>query len=415
MTHRRRSGPATHVTPVSLEGSADFGDAFHRLRVSQPVSLFEASHIYSAEPLIWVEKATSGGTSAHRPNESSVRLAVDATEDASIIRQSCAYLHYQPGRSHHITMTGTMQAPVTGITKRWGLYDNNNGIYLEQAGDGTISLVRRSNFTGTPVEERVPQTSWNWQQLLGNHNEHTLDPTKSWIFGIALQWLGVGTATCFFDIDRRIEIAHEFHHANEAAGVYMSMASLPVRYEIVADGVTAGGALDMICSEVHSQGGDFDPHAFSFAGGNQTTGRSVTSATAVPLVAIRHATDFNSIENRMQSFVDSARIFMTSSGNIHYEILYNPVIVGGSWAAVNSESGMEINVTGTSATGGIDIDEGWIGGAKGERTEVGALLNRMPMGLDVDGENPTVIAITAQALAGGTETVYGSMRWREVR
>lgn len=53
-------------------------DAFHRLRVSNPTTLFDTQFQYDLHPLLW-ETVTSGDASVfHNSNASCIRLVVEA-------------------------------------------------------------------------------------------------------------------------------------------------------------------------------------------------------------------------------------------------------------------------------------------------------------------------------------------------
>ena len=73
-------------------------DAFGRLRVSAPFTLFDSSHRYGDNGL-WATSTASGGASAHDANEGLINLNVDATNGSSVIRETVRVFAYQPGKS----------------------------------------------------------------------------------------------------------------------------------------------------------------------------------------------------------------------------------------------------------------------------------------------------------------------------
>ena len=80
-------------------------DAFHRVRVSNPFTIFQVSHNMGKQPMIMTEKLTNGGTSDYIPYESAVNLTTTITNGSSVIRQSRRYITSQPGKSLQILLT----------------------------------------------------------------------------------------------------------------------------------------------------------------------------------------------------------------------------------------------------------------------------------------------------------------------
>ncbi|KKL09753.1 hypothetical protein LCGC14_2562720, partial [marine sediment metagenome] len=70
-------------------------DAFDRLRVSNPVTLFDSQFQYDKQPFLWNEDLTNG-TATHLPNESAIDMVADANAEIAV-RQTRAYHRYQPG------------------------------------------------------------------------------------------------------------------------------------------------------------------------------------------------------------------------------------------------------------------------------------------------------------------------------
>ena len=109
-------------------------------------------------------------------------------------RQTFMRFNYQPGKSQLINMTFILDKSGggTGVQRRVGIFDDDNGIFLEDD-EGTIKAVIRSNATGTPVNTKVSQTSWNIDAMDGSGRSGiTIDWTKSQILTIDYEWLEAG-------------------------------------------------------------------------------------------------------------------------------------------------------------------------------------------------------------------------------
>ena len=172
-------------------------DAFGRQQVAQPFTLFDSSMV--GEDNGKFDTSTAGGASTtHNVNESSLSMTVAGTENDQAIRQSYRTFPYQPGKALEILNTFSMATAATGLRQRVGYFTTNNGVYFEQDGD-TIYMVLRSYVTGSIVETRVAQDSWNGDKLNGTGPSGiTLDITKSNIFYIDMEWLGVGSVRTGF-------------------------------------------------------------------------------------------------------------------------------------------------------------------------------------------------------------------------
>jgi hypothetical protein len=232
-------------------------DAFGRLRVSNPFTLFDSQNRYIDGDQFSNITAT-GGNVVYVANESSFNLNVSATSGSSVIRQSKTVQAYQPGKSLLILNTFAMATLKANCRQRVGYFTADNGIYFEAVGT-TLNLVIRSSTTGSVVEERIPQASWNGDRLNGaGASGITLDPTLTQIFWCDVEWLGVGNVRTGFVINGQFIVCHTFQHANQPGNttVYMTTATLNPRYEITNTGATSGAStMKQICSTVISEGG----------------------------------------------------------------------------------------------------------------------------------------------------------------
>jgi hypothetical protein len=165
-------------------------DAFGRLRVSQPVNVFDSTLEYTEKILQWNDYSTGTAQAAYSTNEPAVLLSV-SQGNAMYARQSKQYHRYQPGKSQLVLATflmddtGITQFPVD-VAQRVGYFDPQNGIFFEVDG-GVPAFVRRyTSLDGLVREERVVQN--DWQDPLKGYLPTlvTLDVTKVQIVMIDL-------------------------------------------------------------------------------------------------------------------------------------------------------------------------------------------------------------------------------------
>jgi hypothetical protein len=394
--------------------SADPGtDVFARTRVSDPVTILDATMIYDLAPNIWESVLTAGGEAVHLPAEASASMTVGTAGDA-IVRQSKRYTRYNPGKSHLVLTTGTFPAATAGITARIGYFDDNDGLFFQQASTG-MSINQRTSTSGSAVTTSVAQADWNLDKMDGTGiSGLTLDPTKANIYGWAIEWLGVGATLAFVVIDGAIWPVHRFGNANAKAGAYMRSATLPVRYELRS---TAGASsMKQICATVISEGGDAIASASSFAASNGITARSVAAIT--PLIAIRPSTTFNALTNRMTILPQDLDLYVGSAADnpVYWQLIRGGTVAGGAWGSAATTSGVLVNTTGTAITGGVTIAAGYDRPSTG-----GPVINLDNLGtsdlaltLDAAGSAAVELALVITPLTG-TVSAGAAITWLEMR
>lgn len=375
----------SNTNPIYVRGVSDTtffapwqSDAFGRLRVSEPFSLFDASFRYGDKPTIWNSATSGSGTAVYQSDTKVIAMSVSGIND-EVIRETRCVFQYQPGKSLLILNTFSMATLTSGLRQRVGYFGARNGIYFEADGE-TLNLVIRKDITGTvdDTTEKVPQSSWNGDRLNGTGGIHNLsgidlDPTITQIFWTDVEWLGVGSVRCGFIIDGVYYICHTFHHANNPTlslkTPYMATASLPIRYEIKATG-SASGTMNQICSSIISEGGYEPRSTLETVSMGVNTVTLVSKGTYYPLVSIRLAS------GRLDSIVRLAQLqslITTSSSspkNVYFQILRNPTLTGASWQ--NHASGtVQYDLSATSFTGGDVITTGYFSAST--RAQLGSI------------------------------------------
>lgn len=321
--------PGTDTNPIYTAFSDGEVDAFGRLRVSNPYTLFDSQARYANDNSFDTSTA-SGGTATFNTNQSSTAMSVTTTNGSSVVRQTYRYFPYQPGKGMLILATFCMGAGKTNLTQRAGYYDTNNGIFFQQVGT-TLGFAIRSNTTGSPVDTVVTQANWNGDKLDGTGTSGlTLDITKTQIFYTDLEWLGVGIVRVGFVIGGKYINCHTFYNANTTnTTVYMTTAVLPVRYEIFNTGTTASAStLTQICVSVISEGG-YEQQSQQYWVRTSTPTTVPTSNLFVPMASIR----LNS--SKLGSVVLPAQFatFPLSSANYEVIVCRNVGLTGASWVS----------------------------------------------------------------------------------
>lgn len=407
-------------------------DAFGRLRVSEVFTLADYSHIYGEE--VELLTATSGsGVKTLRANEASVRLTVGTGNGDYVVHQSRMHHHYMPGKSQLALMSFVFGAARTNTVKRVGLFGEEDGVYFQQAGDGTLQFVKRTSISGSVVDETpIPQSAWNVDKCDGTGaSGFDLEILNTQLFFCDYQWLGVGRLRVGFVHQGEFIVAHEFTHSNSLTTVYWRNPNIPIRCEVRNTGVAVGTTfMDQICSTVMSEGGYVESGVnFSSYAENIPLIKGAPGA-AKCLVAIKLKDTYQSLPNR--SIVRLTDLNILSDGSsIVFELWRLPSasanITGGAWVSANDDSVVQYNTTiGTAfnTTGGELFASGFVAAnnPSGKQASGGQSIadpvqaKRAYLSQNITSSNSNVFALVARNLSTTADTnAYASMQWRETR
>ncbi len=273
-------------------------DAFGKLRVSNPNTLLDLRfpgqtsgdyNFYSNN--LQIDKQFSGITGTY--GNSKLVMSGTAGATSYYISQSRNYCVYQPGKSLLFMSSAVINPGDTGFTNRLGYYDNDiptggpvttpisvlNGLFFEH--NGTTCSVGLKNDSLT----LVPQSSWNIDKMDGTGTSKiNLNFSKTQLFVIDMEWLGVGRIRYGFYAFGQIVYCHQITNINTLTAPYTNNINLPVCYTM--QGLTGSGTgnFTQICSSVISEGG-YNPvgRPFSVASG----GITASANTETPILAIR--------------------------------------------------------------------------------------------------------------------------------
>lgn len=398
------------VTGIKASDSPSI-DAFDRLRVSNPSTLFDSKQIHSnLNSLFWsvAELSGSGTSSSYSQDRASTTLTVSNTTAGSIARQTKQFFNYQPGKSHLVLTTFVFGDAATGITRRAGYFNENNGIFLEQTSGG-MSIVKRSHTTGSPVDDSIPQASWNIDTFDGSGPSGiTIDLDKANIFIIDLEWLGVGRVRTGFVVDGIIYYAHAFNNANNLDVVYMSTPNLPVRYELTNDGTGPESNLEAICATVMSEGGQEDIGATFSVNNGATHVDATATGTRYALIGVRlKSTHLDATVKTI-----SGTVLSTTNDYAYWELVHNPTVAGTfTYASVSDNSSCEYatGATANTVTGGIVLASGY---TLSNRQTTVDFENSIPLGSQIDGTRDTLV-LCATPISAGLDA-FGVLTWREL-
>lgn len=402
---------------VAIRDSANL-DAFSRLRVSNPLILHNSQLTYDLAPIIYEQITNGSGATItyDSTNRYGLMTFSSTPTGGKAFMQSYEYLPYQPGRSQLAFVTFNMVAAVADTLKFAGYSDGVNGIEFQL--DGTTKQFVLYSATGSG-NLTVAQSSWNLDKLDGTGASGiTLDITKVQILVIDIQALYAGRVRIGFDIGGQIIYAHQFLHANNIAPPYIQSANLPVRCGMTCTG-TVSTTMYFLCAAVISEGGSEDINVYGYTFQQDSGAISVTTG-GTHMLSLRPRTTFNGITNRTRVAYIDVEIYNGGNQPIQWQLCVGQALSGTTtYNNVNTTySSTEYNILGTlSGSPTIVIDGGYVasaGGAKGVTNT--AIISRYPITLDAAGLHRMMGTLTLKATSlSGTQTVYASIKFREIR
>jgi hypothetical protein len=385
-------------------------DAFGRLRVSEPLTIFDSKSIMSKNNL-FDESTANGGSVTYTANKSTVNLNVTEAAGSKTIRQTKRVMSYQPGKSLLIFNTFVMNTLTANLKQKVGLFDANNGIFFTADGT-TLKIVRRTYTSGAAVDTEISQSSWNGDTLNGTGaSGFTLDATKSNILFIDIEWLGVGSVRVGFVINGQLITAHTFYNANSLTTVYMQTANLPIRYEIERAGTLTAGTytLQQICSSCISEGGYQPEGVQQMIGTASLNGVNLSSSnTLYNLATIRIRS------SRPYAVIIPAGYETSAISNSDFEVgLYLNATPSSAFSYTNYSDNVEYDITGTlTITGGTRIAGSFLSG-KGTSlvtaSESGNFNFSYQLGQTISGTSDTLTL--AGKGAANNDDIVGLLKW----
>lgn len=399
----------TNPSIVALDTNNPAGDAFGRLRVSEPVTIFDSKKLYGlSEGTYWSAELGGAGTRAHDPANSCVNMSVVGAGDY-VIRQTKQRFNYQPGKSMLYYLTATLN-PTVGTTQRVGAfhggiiapYDAIDGLCFELEGESMAIKVYKNGVATV----NIPSTSWSKDKMDGSGPSGIIaDWSKSHIFIIDYEWLGVGRVRYGININGVTHYVHEVNNANNVTAVYMRSPNQPVRYEIRSTGGAA--TMQEICCSVQSEGG-FNPAGLQALVGMGNTSISIGSGWEM-MYAVRLK------DTNLDAAIEVQNIDVMTISNVNYEwgLFWNPIIGGATnWV---SPPGASIETwVGDGSTNIITPIIQMAGGysERSTRSVAESLETSLKLGAEINGTQD-VIALGARTLSGIGDFV-GSMQLKSL-
>lgn len=411
-------------------------DAFSRLRVSFPTTILDIrfpgqldGSTNFVKNNLQITDASSGSYTGFYGNS---KLVINALGAGYYISQSRNYCVYQPGKSLLFMASGVLYPGNNNYTTRIGYFDNivpltnsltvRNGLYFECSG-GLYSVNIKNNTTNS-----IFQSDWNIDKFDGTGlTGLNLDFTKTQLFVMDMEWLGVGRIRFGFYVYGKIQYCHQVTNVNILTVPYTNSINLPICYSIHNSSATTQPAnnFTQICSTVISEGG-YAPLGRPFSISNDTTGVSIAALVEEPILFLR-GNVANSNYNHQNIIPTGLSMICAETNNL---ILYKlKLFLAGTytgtqptWTNVNnSYSAAQYGgnlASGYNNTNAIILDQGYFYG-RGTNTfsSLGDVFTSQVLQVTsniINESDILVLTATFVNAGGGSSTVYGTLSWQEL-
>jgi hypothetical protein len=366
-------------------------------------------------------------------NTSEISITSGNSASGSSIRQT--YIKYKiiPGTSHTVYTTVNFNAnsSETGVTKRTGLFDTNNGVFWEQNANTLAVVVRRTLANGSIVEDRTYANSFSTDKLDGTgpsgFNIFTKGLNNYYTFWFDL--IGGRTGRIRFGMGgpNGPQICHVQSYSGNNAGNtnFVSATSLPLRREIF------NSTTQSTIPYFNMSGIAYQAEAPTRYNASPSTAYNINgyvpgnSLTPIITIGLRAGVpyiysdiqpgEFTLVEQNNQGKNSTAATFL-------YTVVYN-ANVNGTYAYSGNGSVSNTNV-GRSAkmwtwgntatiTGGLTVLSGITQSGIGQNVFDG-LPDTFNLGSDING-NPATLTICVQQLTagGGSSNVVATWNFVE--
>lgn len=372
------------------------------LRTSKSEIIFNRSERFNLEEDIYFTSTlASDATITHDADKCVRALTVTSTVGSKAVRQTRRYFRYIKGKPQYIFISSNPNGLVAGITKRFGHYDSDNGVFISLEGL-TPKIILRSKTSGSVVDTEYPLSVWDDKLDGTGFSGITIDWSKNNLFIIDYAWLGAADIRFSVYHNGKPRVFHTIKTANTIETSWSQSAILPLRFEIENTASIIGSTLELSCYSIQTDDGEVVAGSIK----NDSTGVTSLSVGTTEIVAfaIRLNTAF---KGNIKPLV--TQLFMPSGNStIYFRVILNPVLTTAVWSDVPNSIAQRL-VSVASFTGGYHLDSGYI--AVGPTSTNQELLSDVELGRDLAGNGDT-LAIVARTLSSNANLLI-STSWRD--
>jgi hypothetical protein len=421
---------ALHVadpnTPTHIQAVDPRGAASVRFTEGQPLMTSYGAVKAESERLLGVYEASldtyddlfsivtaNGGTSTYDAPKSSTVLATTTTSGSSVSRTTNRYHYYLPGTSNLARLS--IACGDTGKVnnkRRWGVYDDNDGIFFELNGT-ELRVVVRGSTSGSVVDTPIPRSSWTDKLDGSGLSGLNIDITKVNNYWADYTFSGAGRVRFgVYEPDGNRLVAGTINVGNSSPYPPIRTGTLPFRTENINTGTT--GSSSELREVVMSISTESDPKDYTFWRSADMEVYGVTVTTDTHLISLQSISTINSKHNSVQAYPEVLSAVVTG-GPVAITLWQTVSISSPSWVVGSGATSIRGSTAGTlTLTNARKFATFFV--------DVGVVNIDMTPYFEVNDEgimcqadgNAEVWSVTATRLTGNTTTVGVNLAYREL-
>ena len=408
-----------HTQKVSHNGAAHIRfnegnqlfDSWGRTQTSTVSIMGSFNFIYQDQGArAFYDNTVGGGTITPTTSTSTLTITTDTASGSLATRSTHQYYPYVPGEGNE--WRAYMQVGGTGATnvvKRFGVFDDDNGMFFEQNGTDW-NVVIRSSVGGTVSNRKVLIDDFNGSPVDVAGSPFVLDPSNFNLYWIDYAGVAKVRFGVFTPYGERVTI-HTFQDLNKFSLPVIKTSTLPIRFELRNDGITSSAnEMKVASTSISRQSPIQDYFGKTYS---TLSPRTAISGSTTPVFAVRPKLTQGGFTNRI-TFQPQDLEWTVEGDPCIVEIYIGGVLTGATFLDnVDTTSAAQIDTTSTSIIGGGVFEKLFINGGQHVR-ELATDLS-LSIGLGGDGITPTELAITARTVnPAGNATVSMILRWKEL-
>ncbi len=387
-----------------------------RLKTSNCETFFFNTFQYGKETDIWDESTANGGSGLHNSNLNQIDMSVSEVSGSECIRQTRNVQRYVPSRNSNLAFAIKLQNPTSGIRRRFGLFEQNDGIFFEDGGDGNYYCVIRSSISGSVNEIKIPRSGWNGDKLDGSGESKIIaNPEAQQLITIDYEWYGAGEIGFNYIINGSPRRVHTFNTANSFIDPWCKTPFLPIRVEIKN---TSGG---QPTGRYHIYQGS---NSLTSEGNSLNLGVAESISTSIAGTIVPADAFYPLISLKLKSTALKGVVFprhfqiatTQNNVNVFYRVIRNAAISGAVWQDhPDTNSFVQYDLSGTNYSSGQVIDNGFVVyGSSAGHIQLDEALNYQ-IGRSGMGAYSDIYTLAVAHSAAANRNVIGSLTWIEQR
>ncbi len=403
---------------VRFAEGAPLFDAFGKLKISEEVHIINLLSYYDGfSKKGYLEKFGTLSNVVHNQNKSSNVFTTDLSSGNYTKWTTNKRFFYNVGMGNYVLSTLNIgDSGKEGVVRRWGFYDDNDGLFFEL--DGTsLKVVIRSSTSGTPVDTAVSQENWNNDRLDGTGiSNFNIDITKVNIYWLDFQWLGAGRVRFgVVDEEGKRLTCHEFRNANQNNDMYMGNPTLPYRVEqFNKTDVVSVSQLSFYNMGVITDGNIEIP--FIQIAGALDSLIQIQPGIVTPIWSIKLKDTFEGRPNFNVILPSSLDIF-TESCPVLFTIVKNATLTGATWSYdLGSNSAAVGDITTSEVSGGTIVFATIVAPGQAKNIDLSNMfkfnMSTEYIKINANGLSDTY-TLVAKSLGVSACNIYPLMTWKE--